>query len=213
MRNIVTRVMSRVWIKRKTSKRLFLAVPIPLQWSEALSSLQESVKSRHIMGAVPTRWTERDSLHMAVRFIGNVDERCIPSLVTTIRRLLREVRPFELPFESAHVATVDDPKMIWATFRNVKPFQQVVTRSTRRIAKFLFKECNGTVMHNGHDVIPHVTLARLNGTVSFSADVPGNMLFPKALPVSSLVLYESRTFSTGSVYHTIATFPLNDIRI
>ena len=200
--------MNRVWIHTKASRRLFLAIPIPVNWSDTFQHAQERIQSDHVTGTVSTRWTERTNFHITVRFIGSVNTRCIPGLVDSIRSFLQTTIQFALPFESVHVATSDDPKMIWATFQTTKLFQQLVARSTDRIAEFLLKECDGMVMHNGHDVIPHVTIARLNGGIPTHNTWRPLMEFPSTLQVDRLVLYESKTFPTGSVYHTIATFSL-----
>ncbi len=200
--------MNRVWIKRKTTKRLFLAIPISPQWSDTLSLIQKEAMERHLAGPVPVHWTQQEQFHITVRFIGSVDEHCIPALIRTIRKLLDDTHRFGLPFESVHVATRDDPKMIWATYENVVPFRQLVVRNTARISAFLMDECNGLVMHNGHDVIPHVTLARLKGTLPAMTDFSDDISFPDMLPVDSLALYESKTLPSGSVYQKLATFRL-----
>lgn len=207
MRTIISTSLRRVFLHTDT-KRLFLAIPITSSWRHVCTEIALEARTHAVIKNIPAHWTPEENFHITVRFIGNVDKHCISGLIQTIRRFARTSKPFLLPLSDIHTATSDDPKMIWVTFRRTFPFQQIVKTSTDRIADFLYKRCNGMVMHNGHDVIPHITIARFKKpvqTLSFMKDFPD---MPDTLPVTSLVLYESKTYPSGSVYRKIASFPL-----
>ena len=201
-------IRSKVWVKKSTTKRLFIAIPIPPFWQQALVDYQKEAQRRQITGNIPTRWTGRENFHITVRFIGNVEGGCISKMIETFRELLGSVHPLSLPYAQFEVATPIDPKMIWARFTNTQEFQALVRQCTKTIAQFLRNECNGAKLHNGHAVVPHVTVARLKGKVDHAGKLDASVRLPDALPVRSLMLYESKTFPSGSVYRTIATFHL-----
>lgn len=189
--------MNTVWVKKSTTKRLFVAIPLPNDWRNTLQGAQQELKRTRITGNVPTRWTDANNFHITVGFIGSVSEKDIFGTTEALHTISGSVRQFELSFKRFEIATSREPKMIWARFANAHEFQKIV------------RLCKKTLhVQNGHAVIPHVTIARLKG----EADHVGKILIPTqvpdVLPVTSLVLYESKTLPTGSVYTTLATFRL-----
>lgn len=189
--------MNTVWVKKSTTKRLFVAIPLPNDWRNAVRAAQQEFKNARITGNVPTRWTEAGNFHITVGFIGSVPEKNVAEIIKILRTNMGLTHVFELSFRRFEIATQEEPKMIWARFANAHEFQKLV------------RLCKKTLhVQNGHAVIPHVTIARLKG----EADHVGKILIPTqvpdVLPVTSLVLYESKTLPTGSVYTTLATFRL-----
>lgn len=178
-------------------------------WQEAFVTYQKNVMRAQVTGKVPTYWTRQANFHITVRFIGNVDKRHIPKLIEFLRQLLDTFPSVKLPFLRFEVATPSDPKMIWARFAGTREFRDLVSHITRKIAEFLKKECGGVTLKNGHHVIPHVTLARLKGALSQTHMHAFAGCVPVVLPVESIVLNESKTYPTGTIYQTLAAFRLH----
>jgi 2'-5' RNA ligase len=200
--------VNKVWVKKSTTKRLFIAIPLPKRWQQVLTLYQHDAKSERITGTVPTRWTDRGNLHITIRFIGSINESCIPKLIQTLRGFVGSIHPFVLPFQYFEFATPKEPKMIWARFANTEEFHALVRTCTKILAQFLHDDCGGMKLHNGHHVIPHVTVARLKGDADRAGKLSSPVNVPEDLAVTSLVLNESKTLPNGSVYRTLATFHL-----
>ncbi len=201
--------LNKIWVHKSQTKRLFLAIPLGPIWQEAFVTYQKKVMRAEVTGKVPTYWTRQANFHITVRFIGNVEKRHIPKLIEFLRQLLDTFPSMKLPFLRFEVATPSDPKMIWARFAGTPEFRALVSLITRKVAAFLKKECGGVVLKNGHHVLPHVTLARLKGTLSQTRIRSFAEYIPVTLSVESIVLNESRTYPTGTVYQTLAAFRLH----
>lgn len=199
----------KVWINKPATKRLFIAIPIDVFWRRAFTSFQKEAKAKNITGDVMTRWTDRRNFHITVRFIGSINASCVPPLIQMLRECFAHVSAFEIPFDRYEIATADDPKMIWARFRTTDAFTMVVKKSTNMVADFLKTACHGAMLQNGHDIIPHVTLARLSGQSKVYGGIAHAGKEPGVLRVNAVVLHESRTLPEGSVYTQLAAFHLS----
>jgi len=197
----------RVWVGDTRKTRLFLAVPVPVSWRPRLLGYQQLLKATAVTGTVPVRWTPPDNFHSTVRFIGSISKDRIPGLCAELAAISTALVPFTLPFLRAGFVSVKQPKMIWITFRTTPAFRRTFSVCTRTVAAYLRKECGGMTLHNGHRLIPHITIARLKGEAQHIRlpAYPGKC---PSLPVRSLTLFSSETRPEGSVYRHVATFRL-----
>lgn len=201
--------LSKVWIQPKSAKRLFLAIPLPSLWSGTLESFEASMRRSVPKKHPPLIWTERKNFHMTIRFIGNINEACIPKLIMRIRAVAFQESVFTIPFDRISIETLNEPKMIWALFQRTREFVGLVERMTQCLEEFLEQECGGIKLHNGHDIIPHVTLARCKGEIPTSMNPYLHEPAIRNLDVERIVLHSSVTLPHGSIYTPLASFDLN----
>jgi len=196
----------RVWVRNCGSDRIFVALPVSKNWQEALAGFQ--VRARHaLVTPVPIRWTPTENFHCTIRFIGMLPKEYMGGLIDVIRAVAATRMPFVLPFERITTATQKDPKMIWARFTKTDAFDGFVRNMTTTIARFLYSECKGMNLVNGHRVIPHITLARCSGRIR-TIKYPLVVNFPPTLSVSSVVVYRSDISPQGSIYRVLKELPL-----
>lgn len=203
---------TKIWIRKPGSKRLFLAIPMNAKWKEAFGKVQQGLQEGRVIGNVRTNWTPPENMHITVRFIGVIDEQCIPGLIPVLSEAAGKTDAFILTRMNLEFATPSEPKMIWAKFSDSTEFQSTVSRFTKSIARYLHESCNGMTIHNGHDVIPHVTLARMKGEIRTGTTLTSDVVTPLAFNVRTLVLYASETLPTGSRYTKLASFRLRSRR-
>lgn len=197
----------RVWVRSSGATRVFLALPVSDDWSISLVRFQKQAQSNNYTGNIPTLWTPLGNLHITIRFIGMLPKRHISGLLSVICKLSTRIKPFDLPFDRITTATKDDPKMIWVQFEKTESFQQLTEQAKNAITWYLSTTCKGMKLLDGHQIIPHITLARLKGKMPEAKYIPFSD-HPAHFAVSSLVLYASQTGSKGSVYRILGTFPL-----
>ena len=199
----------RIFLPRQHAKRLFLAIPLPPQWQEALVGIQQELQKREVTGPIKTRWTPRGNAHITALFIGNVAQKLVPHTLVFLKQYFGKTKQFTLLFDHVEIALPGDPKMVWITYKCTQDFEHLVASLRRSTRKFFHDVGAGILLYRDHEAIPHVTLARVNGDTKARGIIPIHTNVPEVLLVTSLVLYSSETKPEGSVYHKIATFHLH----
>jgi RNA 2',3'-cyclic 3'-phosphodiesterase len=82
------------------SLRLFISIPVPETVRAILKKAQHELRE-----ALPPRarkairWTNPDQLHLTLRFLGDVEEHCLPNLLNALRETCRLFPPLHLRAE------------------------------------------------------------------------------------------------------------------
>ncbi len=126
--------------------RLFLALPVPDEVADRLVAIQ-----RGVPGA---RWRQRETLHVTLRFVGEVSEtvaRDLDELVAEIR-----VAPFPVTVTGAGSFGGDQPDTLWMGIDGGEPLALLAQRCERACRK-------AGLAPEGRTYRPHVTIAYLRG--------------------------------------------------
>ena len=177
--------------------RYFVALPVPPACAERLLQLRTSVPG--------VRWVAPDSLHLTLRFMGDVEGSTLADIDEALREIRREpvlVQCQDLDvFEGADnqpraiVRRVNADAGLAALRRSVEQSLSAFAISGRRRR---FK--------------PHVTLARINRAgrrprLQYCVEGTG-LLPPVAWSAERFVLYSSYLGSQAAVYTEEASYPL-----
>ena len=174
--------------------RLFTALEIPQSAALSLSLLR---------GGVPgARWIDRESYHITLRFIGDVDHRTADEIVTALDRVNRQ--QFELTLSGTGVFGSKKPHSIWAGVQQtpaIMALQAELDRICQRMG----------LPPEPRKYTPHVTLARLKNAriddVMHYLSGRGNFL-AGPFTVSRFLLMSSRDSVGGGPYVTEEAYPL-----
>jgi 2'-5' RNA ligase len=174
--------------------RLFVALALPDQVAEGLFLLQ---------GGVPgARWSQREQLHLTLRFIGEVDGRdaaAIDDALSTIR-----APRFVLELKGVGEFGGKNPRALWAGVPDhgaVDHLQRKVETALQRIG----------LPAEERKFAPHITLARLRGAprdrvITF---LTTHALYASApFDVNTFVLYSSLMTPGGSIYRPERVYAL-----
>ena len=177
-------------------KRLFIAIPLSEEVLNQLEAYNYSLNLKNL------RRMPKQNLHITVYFLGDVEEAEISDLIDRLNCALIGVKAFSLIFEEITFAPPNQqPRMIWAQFKNNKNYDKLSRITYNAIHKF------AGVKEDPEEktIIPHITLARFR--YLFNADNT-KLEQPKIsnLEVKSCLLMESELNSNGSIYSTVATF-------
>jgi 2'-5' RNA ligase len=166
--------------------RLFVALALPDMIAESLLMLQ---------GGVPgARWSERDQLHLTLRFIGEVDGRDAAAIDDALAAI-RAPR-FTLELKGVGEFGGKNPRALWAGVSDdteVQHLQRKVESALQRIG----------LPAEERKFAPHVTLARLRAAprervITFLVT---HALYASArFDVNSFILYSSQMTPNGSIY-------------
>jgi 2'-5' RNA ligase len=175
--------------------RLFVAIPLPENLRDRLQSLCHGVRD--------ARWVSRDTMHLTLRFIGEVEE----PLVDEICDALSEVRSEAFPLRLAgvgHFETGRKVRTLWAGVEKspaLLSLQERVESAVRR----------GGAAPDSRRFTAHVTLARLKPSPSHKVAgwVEANAMFgTEPFTVDRFVLYESFLSHSGAIHSPVETFAL-----
>lgn len=179
--------------------RLFVGLEIPDSVKDKIQSLP-----KHLPGAF---WKSAEKLHLTLRFIGNVEEPTADDIV----RELRYIRfpAFRLGLkELGYFAIGDSPHHLWTGVDDKKDVAALADKIDNAVKKA------GGGMNDKFKFMPHVTLAKLQGTTIHSVlhYMEQNNLFKSdSWLVDSFVLFSShaRAHGDGKNYRVEAQFPLS----
>ncbi len=92
--------------------RLFVAIRIPEQIKHAMAAAQSELRQ-----ALPERvvtWTKREQLHITLKFLGNVDAKCLDALNEQLRASCQGFA--RLTLRAQHVGAFPNarfPRVLW----------------------------------------------------------------------------------------------------
>jgi 2'-5' RNA ligase len=184
-----------------TSRRLFVAAPIPDEVRENLRALQDAL--RPLLPNV--RWVKDDGIHVTLQFLGGTDESLIPEIEEALKEVSRNLKKFEAACAGIGVfPRVKGARVIWAGVEgDVAAFEELQRGVAKALRQVGFKP-------ERRRFTPHVTLGRVRG-----GERPD--FLQKALDehrgeqlggfrVESFALYESILRPEGAEYRVVKEF-------
>lgn len=174
--------------------RLFTAIALPDRVAEGLLLLQ---------GGVPgARWSEREQLHLTLRFIGEVDGRDAAAIDDALSIVL--VPRFMLELKGVGEFGSRNPRALWAGVRepaSVEHLQRKIESALQRVG----------LPAEQRKFTPHVTLARLRNAprervITFLA---AHALYASTpFEVNNFILFSSKITANGSLYRPERSYAL-----
>ncbi|SMF78154.1 2'-5' RNA ligase [Tistlia consotensis] len=179
--------------------RLFIALSLPEEVRERLSLLAHGLPS--------ARWVAPESLHLTLRFIGEVDgpqARDLDDMLSTI-----DLPEFELTLRG--LGTFDEGRRLrslWAGVEANEPLQRLQ-------AKIESAAQRAGLPAERRKFKPHVTLARFKDNppeLKLQHYLAAHGLFRCGpFPVEDFVLFSSFLAHTGALYSPEAVYPLERV--
>ncbi len=177
--------------------RLFVGVPLPAEVRESLESLCSGVPG--------ARWVDTDTIHITLRFIGEVDS----IQAEDIDAALGDVRGPAFRLALRGVGCFDSRRKVRAVWAGVARSDGLM---------HLRDKVESAIVRAGFEperrkFKPHVTLARLKATPSARVGPyleTHNTFAAGPFPVDRFDLLRSHLSHTGARYQTIADYPLGE---
>ena len=180
--------------------RAFLAISLNPEVRSSLESFQKQVKGL----LPPIKWVNPQSLHVTVKFLGDVEENRLEPLHRTIESVVQEFSSFSLQIEGiGGFPHLRAPRVLWAGISGqVEELHMLVLHVEEALALLDFP-METKPFHS------HLTLARIREN---SRDVgvalsQSNALAPQKffgkLNVTQLSLFRSELKPTGAIYHRL----------
>jgi RNA 2',3'-cyclic 3'-phosphodiesterase len=194
--------------------RTFVAVELPEDVKQALTSAQEGLRAHMGRAANAIRWTRPEGIHLTLQFLGDVAEASIPEIVKALQTASMGSRHVSLALGGLGVfPNLRRPRVLWAgldgTPEAVKGLQRLHRAVSEGLTPLGFKP------DKGFD--PHLTLGRVRDSVrpnelaaiSDVISTQANSLVPRlALQIDAISLMKSDLQPGGSIYTRLASLEL-----
>ncbi|MDE3018842.1 MAG: RNA 2',3'-cyclic phosphodiesterase [Nitrospirota bacterium] len=198
--------------------RAFLAVELPVEIRQALALVQTDVKnriSRELSPRMRLQWVRPESVHLTVKFLGDIQETQVHDLQSVVGEALRSVAPFSI--EVAGLGVFPDmhaPRVLWVGLVGRAGIGGPPTALLQ-----LVNMVETSVEPLGYPpetrpFNPHLTLARIKeGSKEVGRAIARIGLLEREVPlgqleVSRVALMRSELKPSGSVYTTLWEIPL-----
>jgi len=138
-------------IKRETM-RTFIAVPLPHDCREMLGRIQRPMRS---LGA-DIRWTSIASIHLTLKFLGEIDPSLVPELAAALRSIA--AAPFGLCLRGLGAfPNLHNPRVIWCGVEGETGKLALLQTGVQTACVSIGFQRDTRPFH------PHLTLGRVNG--------------------------------------------------
>lgn len=194
--------------ERPQQLRLFVACELPDEVKRALGRIQDDLRSALSGGAVRLRWVRPESVHVTLKFLGEVEETRVAEITSA---LAAAVEPFELRLSSsAGLGGFGGARLrvVWLGLEgDVEALAALASRVEQALTPLGFPA-------ERRPFAAHLTIARVPDRASPEERRQLALLLERhrtpALP--SMILTEVRLMRSvlgpgGSAYYRIASFP------
>lgn len=170
--------------------RAFFGIPLDDGLRSGVGKVQEDLRA----AGADVSWVRPESLHLTVKFLGNVPDNT--------RFVLPPLRPFVL--ELADIGEFDG-RVVWAGCqRDIDALRKLVGILESEAARF-------GIPKERRPFEPHVTIGRIRSRKNLEAlrdrmNKWGGHVFGR-WPVRRVVFFRSETSPSGSVYKVVADYP------
>ena len=180
-----------------TSKRLFLAIPLGEAVKDGLADLQ-----REICNVYGKRGcVHRDSLHLTLRFYGDVTDTRVPDLADELNGIFSNMDPFETAVhELGTFGRPDFPRVVVAGVKPDRDLQKMAVLAEEQARRFGFKAENRPFR-------AHITLHRPKQSGVLSPRTLGS---PIPLQVDRIILMRSLLGPARAIYEPVSTIKLGE---
>lgn len=179
--------------------RTFIAFPVDLKVKNKIKSLQNKIEKHNMEPKV--KWTDKEKMHVTVKFIGEVDQEEIPDLTKIIDKSAKNIEPFEYSFYKLDAfPDKNNPSVI---INKIKEGGKEGFELEQNLRAYLKKY---NFPYDSKKWIPHITLGRVkesNADIDFpQADIDYNW------QVSKVNLIKSELTQSGPVYTSLNSVKL-----
>ncbi len=144
------------------------------------------------------RWVAPERYHLTVAFLGMVDEVRLDEIAARVRSAVAAATPFDLPLDAVGAfPDAEHVRVAWVGARDAQPAFAALCTGVREALHplgFTFED----------DAVPHVTLARADGSPRLpSVAAPRGLV----LKTASLALFRSSSEAGGTRHVALNRFP------
>jgi RNA 2',3'-cyclic 3'-phosphodiesterase len=191
----------------ETEIRSFIAIELPEEARKALAKIQESIKKPNLKYL---RWVSPSSIHLTLKFLGNIKPDKIDSITNTITKSCAGINRFDLQIIGLGVfPNPKVPRVLWAGLKgDIDTLIKLQQRVDDNLLPLGFTR-------EKRPFSPHLTLARINDYAGSPERIEIEKIVSNdintaiaSIGVTSVRLMHSTLRPTGAIYTQLAEIPL-----
>ncbi len=189
------------------SIRAFLAIDLNDSIREAIDGFQGQASS-----ILPVKWVSPQSMHLTVKFLGDIEEGQVTVLQKTLQKITKETLPFSLTINSlGGFPSLQRPRTLWAGVSGEVDHLEVLVSCVESAFSSLGFAQEERPYH------PHLTLSRIkSNSREIGKMIETSNLFQKEwvfgeLTVDRLYLVKSQLTPTGAIYSQLWELPFEQL--
>ncbi|MFC2066804.1 RNA 2',3'-cyclic phosphodiesterase [Chloroflexota bacterium] len=188
--------------------RSFIAIELPDELKTVLAKLETQLKSG---GQSPVKWIDPNSIHMTLKFLGNIGMNRVDDITRAIMEAARGMSPFHLEVKGLGVfPNLKRVQIVWVGVSGeIDRLSQLQQRIESNLSPLGFPP-------EPRPFTPHLTLARLRDRASPEerqsfGQLIANTRFEAVygFNVDSISLMKSQLTREGAIYSRISSIRLN----
>jgi len=182
--------------------RTFIAIPLPIEARTLLADMQKTMRSFD----ADVRWTAASSIHMTMKFLGEIETASLPQLVQSLRMATAEERRFTLRMHGLGAfPDLRNPRVIWCGLDGDLPQLEMLHKKVETAC------ADAGFPPEERPFQAHLTLGRVRGKTNLKPLLDyikiGSSL-EHTFDVKEFNVYQSTLRPEGALYSVLATIEL-----
>ncbi len=190
--------------------RTFIAVELDSTLKQAIASVQETLQRElHLTPSVRMQWVRTDSIHLTLKFLGDIEERRVEDILQALDVAGRDHAPFSVDVKGVGVfPDLRAPRVVWV---GLSGHIDRVIRLAGSIDAALIP-LGFQLEHKPYT--PHLTLARVKeqsraiGKALADSGVMRESTGVGTLSIQAVALMKSEPTPSGSIYSRLGLITL-----
>lgn len=184
--------------------RTFIAIPLPDEARALLGEMQKKLRS---FGA-DVRWAANSSIHLTLKFLGEIDPNILPRLVAQLQEGTASERSFSLRLRGmGGFPNLQNPRVIWCGLEGDLPMLESLQKRVEAVCQDAGFAPEERPYH------PHLTLGRVRGKRNLqplTEYIKIGSAEEYTFIVKNFHVYQSTLKPQGAVYTVLETIALKD---
>lgn len=180
--------------------RVFIAIPLTRECRETLEQIQAPMRALR----ADVRWTSIASIHLTLKFLGEIEPRVLPPLTSAIRSI--DCEPFGLCLRGlGGFPTLTNPRVIWYGVEGDTDRLASLQAAVETACENVGFERDRRAFH------PHLTLGRVNGKRNLQQlldYIRIGAALENSFVADSVNIYKSDLTPRGAIYTVLESIAL-----
>ena len=174
-------------------RRVFIAIELPENIKDKLMKIHGGLEG--------AKWQRREQMHLTLSFIGNVSNHQLIDADGALRQI--KFKPFKVDVNGLGIfGKPNRPRLLWTGVKNPKPIEDLHAKIHNALER-------ASLPQDERSYLPHVTLARFDGSYSMRVDqfvVENDLLDMPPFEVKHFALIESHLGREGAHYDVLQRY-------